>query len=50
MIHTGVKATEEELKRLTENANRAARTPVIAMSIADGLAGRDWASMAWHGV
>ena len=47
MDNTGVKATPEELKELREMAEQASRTPVIAMSSADALGGRDWATMAW---
>lgn len=48
MIHTGVKIKPEELKRLKELADRAAHTPVIALSLAEGLSGNDWASRAWR--
>ena len=50
MTKTGIFATEDEFKRLMEIANNAARTPCIAMSVADGLAGRDWASTTWNDV
>jgi hypothetical protein len=46
MRNTGVKCSTEELEFLRKLAERAATTPVIALSIADGLAGRDFASMA----
>lgn len=49
MVHTGVRCTPEELAALKENAHRAAGTPVIALSLADGLAGRDFATQAWRG-
>jgi hypothetical protein len=42
--------SEEDLKELVELYQRARTTPMIAMSIADGLAGRDWSSLAWDKV
>ena len=47
MEHTGVFATAEELEELRKLAMTASTTPVMAMSLGDGLAGRDFASMAW---
>ena len=46
MTKTGVFATDKEFALLREKANRARTTPVIALSLADGLAGRDFASLA----
>lgn len=46
MRRTGVFATREEVARLKEQAGQAAETPAIALSVADGLAGRDFASLA----
>ena len=46
MTNTGVFATKEELALVKEKAERACTTPVMALSLADGLAGRDFASLA----
>ena len=40
--------SEEDTKKLLELYNRAQNTPVIAMSLEDGLRGRDFASLAWN--
>lgn len=42
--------TEEEHKRLQDLYNKAQNTPVIAMSVKDGLEGRDFATLAWNEV
>ena len=42
--------SDEEHKKLLELYQRAENTPVMAMSVADGLAGRDFASTAWNEV
>ena len=47
MEHTGIFATAGETKELLELLDIARNTPVIAMSVADGLAGRDFARLAW---
>ena len=39
-----------DLDKLVELTKEAQQTPVIAMSMADGLAGRDWATLAWDRV
>ena len=41
------KLTTEELTELMELYKAAQNTPVIALSVADGLAGRDFASQAY---
>jgi hypothetical protein len=46
MEYTGVFATAEELDELTKLAITASTTPVMAMSLGDGLAGRDFMRMA----
>ena len=38
--------TKEELEKILKLNDRANNTPVIALSVADGLAGRDFASLA----
>ena len=48
MEKTGVFATAKELEELKGLAVAASSTPVMAMSLGDGLAGRDFASMAWR--
>jgi len=48
--HTGVFAADEETERIRVLAAEAATTPVIAMSVAEGIAGRDWATQAWDRV
>lgn len=50
MKNTGVFATEEEFAELKKLRNKAARTPVIALSSAQALSGRDSASVAWQRV
>ncbi len=40
------KLTQEELGELMELYKTAQNTPVIALSVADGIAGRDFASQA----
>jgi len=46
MICTGVYATEDDVRELKVLADKAYDTPVMAMTVADGLAGRDFASLA----
>ena len=48
MTHTGVFATKEEQDRAFDLAANARTTPVMALSIAQGLAGEDFASRAWR--
>lgn len=48
MTKTGVFATTDEFDHLMKLAKNAANTPCIAMSVADGLAGHDWATTAWR--
>jgi len=43
----GEKLTVEELKELMELYKIARTTPVIALSVADGIAGKDFASQAY---
>jgi hypothetical protein len=45
-----VTLTKEEHDKLVELYERAQTTPVIALSVADGLAGRDFATLAWNRV
>lgn len=47
MRGTGVKATLEELANIQELAETARTTPVIALTMKDGMEGRDFASLAW---
>lgn len=42
------KLTTEELSELMRLYNRAGTTPVMCLSLADGLAGRDFASIAYQ--
>jgi hypothetical protein len=42
--------SEEDCQQLKELHHRAMSTPVIATSVAEGLAGNDWASQAWRRV
>ena len=49
------KISDEDWNAITELSREARNTPVMALSVADGLAGRDFASMArervfskWH--
>ena len=39
--------TEEECVKLVKLHRNAQTTPVIALSLADGLSSNDWASRAW---
>jgi len=50
MVHTGVFATDDEQAELLELLNKARNTPVIALTSADALGGRDFASVAWKRV
>ena len=45
-----LQVTQEECDKLTELYKRAQNTPVIAMSVQDGLEGNDFASLAWKDV
>jgi len=45
-----IKLSEEDRKELVELYEEAEKTPMIAMSLADGIAGRDWATQAWNEV
>jgi len=45
-----IKLTQEELKELLNLHDQAYHTPVIAMSVRDGLEGRDFATQAWDRV
>ena len=44
--HTGVFATSKETEEIQKLHEEARRTPVIATSVAEGMAGRDAASYA----
>ena len=44
---TGVFASEDECKELVALMQRAQLTPVMAMSLSEGLAGNDWSAQAW---
>ena len=46
MIRTNVYATEEEIKELKKLLIEARSTPVIALSVAQGISGKDLASQA----
>ena len=45
-----MKITDEENKKLQDLYKEAQNTPVIAMSVKDGMEGRDWATQAWNRV
>ena len=45
-----MKVTEQERDKLVEIYHRAQNTPVVAMSVKDGLEGNDFASQAWRSV
>ena len=45
-----VKLNSEDLRELVELTEQAKRMPVIAMSLREGLEGRDMASLAWDRV
>ena len=45
-----MKITEDENKKLQDLYKTAQNTPVIAMSVKDGLEGKDWANLAWDKV
>jgi hypothetical protein len=47
---TGIKATPAEKNNILELAETARKTPVIALSMKDGMEGRDFASLAWERV
>lgn len=42
--------SKEDLDELIELNRKAQSTPVVAMSLADGLAGEDWSAQAWDRV
>ena len=46
LTHMGVFATSEETEEVQELAETARRMPVMTTSLAEGLAGRDFASTA----
>lgn len=41
---------QDELKELMDLIAKAQQTPVIAMSVRDGMEGRDFATQAWDKV
>jgi len=41
---------KDELQELIDLTHRAEQTPVIALSLADGLSGRDFSAQAWENV
>jgi len=41
---------KEDLQELVNLTNEAKTTPVLAMSVRQGLEGKDWASQAWERV
>jgi len=45
-----IKLSEEDRKKLAKLYETAQTTPMIAMSMQDGLEGRDWATLAWNEV
>jgi len=45
-----MKITEQELGKLLELYRSAENAPVIAMSVQEGLEGKDWATQAWNKV
>lgn len=47
MNRTGVFATQEQADAIAKYHTAAVNTPMIAMSIAQGLSGNDLASQAW---
>jgi len=50
MIKTNVKASPEEVVELKGLLQTAQTTPVIALSTADAMSGRDFSSLAWNRV
>ena len=50
MSKTGIFATEEEFQYLMKRVQIAENTPVIALSLGEGLAGRDFAALAHRSV
>lgn len=42
--------SKEDLDELLRLTNKAKRTPVIAIGLADGLSGRDFSAQAWENV
>jgi hypothetical protein len=49
-MNTITTLTPEELAKITQLYVKAQTTPMICTSMEEGLAGRDWASMAWADV
>lgn len=47
---TTIKLSPEDLEELLKVTREAEKTPVIAMSLSDGLEGRDFATQAWDKV
>lgn len=47
---TMIKLAPEDLEELIRVTREAEKTPVIAMSLSDGLEGRDFATRAWNKV
>lgn len=45
-----IKLSSQDLKELLELTRKAETTPVIALSLKDGLEGRDWSALAWDKV
>lgn len=45
-----MQVTQEECDKLVKLYERARTTPVIAMSVQDGMEGKDFASLAWKDV
>jgi len=43
-----MEVTQEECDKLTRLYKQAEDTPVMALSVKDGLEGRDFASQAWN--
>jgi hypothetical protein len=48
MRNTGVFMTAEELTEVKKLHEAARTTPVIALSVGQGLAGNDFSAMAWR--
>lgn len=45
-----IKLSEKDRQELVKLYTEAERTPMIAMSVQAGIAGRDWATQAWNRV
>jgi len=50
MVNTGVFATKKERSKLFKLLKEAQNTPVIAVSSAQALAGKDFSAVAWDRV